>query len=434
MCAVRNWKSGRALEPQRIGFISTRFAGTDGVSLEAAKWAEVLAQDEHPCFWYAGRLDRDPATSLCVPEAFFTHPENAWINERIWGRTARDPLVTARIQALADYLKTTLYEFIRRYDLRILVLENVLTIPMHVPLGVALAQLVSETHIPAIAHHHDFHWERTRFAVNGVNDLLDMAFPPRDHDLLHVVINQAAQENLAHRRGLSSQLIPNVLDFDTPPAAPDAYAADLRSELGLASSDVIILQPTRVVPRKGIELAIQLVRGLGDPRYKLVVSHEAGDEGFEYRDMLAGYAQQCGVDLRFAATRVGEIRALNAQGRKVYTLADLYQQADFVTYPSLYEGFGNAFLEAVYHRRPVLVNRYAIFGRDIEPKGFRCPVMDGFLTDAVLTEVRRLLEDARHRRTVVDHNFRVASRHYGYGELRRQLRSLLGHIASTYAL
>ena len=434
MCAVRNWKSGRALDPQRIGFISTRFAGTDGVSLEAAKWAEVLAQDDHQCFWYAGRLDRDPATSLCVPEAFFTHPENAWINERIWGRTARDPLVTARIQALADYLKSTLYAFIQRHDLRILVLENVLTIPMHVPLGVALAQLVSETHIPAIAHHHDFHWERTRFAVNGVNDLLDMAFPPRDHDLLHVVINQAAQENLAHRRGLSSQLIPNVLDFDTPPAAPDAYVADLRSELGLASGDVIILQPTRVVPRKGIEHAIQLVRGLGDPRYKLVISHEAGDEGFEYRDMLAGYARQCGVDLRFAATRVGEIRSVNAQGRKVYTLADLYQQADFVTYPSLYEGFGNAFLEAVYHRRPVLVNRYAIFGRDIEPKGFRCPVMDGFLTGEVLDEVRRLLEDAKYRRTVVDHNFRVASRHYGYSELRRQLRSLLGHIASTYAL
>jgi hypothetical protein len=158
--------------------------------------------DHHECFWYAGRLDHPPAaTSLCVPEAFFTHPENAWINERVWGRTARDPLVSWRMHAMADYLKSTLYDFIRRFDLRILVLENVLTIPMHVPLGVALAELVSETHIPAIAHHHDFHWERTRFAVNAVNDLLDMAFPPRDHDLQHVVINLAAQENLAHRRG-----------------------------------------------------------------------------------------------------------------------------------------------------------------------------------------------------------------------------------------
>ena len=431
---ARKWRSGLTLTPQRIGFVSTRFAGTDGVSLEAAKWAEVLAQDGHQCFWYAGRLDHDPAASHCVPEAFFTHPENAWINERIWGHSARSPLVTWRILRMADYLKSTLYDFIDRFDLRILVLENVLTIPMHVPLGVALAHLVSETHIPAIAHHHDFHWERTRFSVNAVNDLLDMAFPPRDHDLQHVVINLAAQENLAHRRGLSSHLIPNVLDFDTPPPPPDAYVADLRQDLGLQPDDVVILQPTRVVPRKGIEHAIQLVRALGDARFKLVVSHEAGDEGFEYRDMLAGYAKQCGVDLRFLATRVGEIRQLNAQGRKVYTLADLYQQADLVTYPSLYEGFGNAFLEAVYHRRPVLVNRYAIFGRDIEPKGFRCPVMDGFLTGEVVAEVRRLLQDEKYRRSVVDHNYRLAGRHFGYGELRRHLRALIGNIVSAYGL
>ena len=69
----------------RIGFISTRFAGTDGVSLEAAKWVEVLEQDGHKCFWYAGRNDRPEDISYCVPEAHFDHPENLWINKHIWG-------------------------------------------------------------------------------------------------------------------------------------------------------------------------------------------------------------------------------------------------------------------------------------------------------------------------------------------------------------
>ena len=42
----------------RIGFISTRFQGTDGVSLEASKWAKVLEKDlGHECFWFAGKLD-----------------------------------------------------------------------------------------------------------------------------------------------------------------------------------------------------------------------------------------------------------------------------------------------------------------------------------------------------------------------------------------
>ncbi len=432
MSGIKNWKSSRLLTPQRIGFVSTRFAGTDGVSLESAKWAEVLRGDDHESFWYAGRLDRDPAVSMCVPEAFFSHPENVWIQERLWGQTARDPLVTDRMHAMARYLKGTLYAFIRRFDLRILVFQNVLTIPMHVPLGMAIAELLAETHIPAIAHHHDFYWERTRFSVNAVHEMLDMAFPPRDPDLQHVVINEAAQEELARRKAVPSVLIPNVLDFENPPAPPDSYAADVRSAIGLEPDDILILQPTRVVPRKGIEHAISLVQQLGNPRYKLVITHEAGDEGLEYRHMLAEYARQAGVDLRFVETRVADVRQLSSEGHKIYTLWDIYPHAALVTYPSLYEGFGNAFLEAIYFRVPVLVNRYAIFHRDIEPKGFRLPVMDGYLTRGVVDEVRRLIEDADYREPLLSHNYAIAARHYSYAELRRRLRLLIANVASLY--
>ena len=433
MSGVPNWKSGPYLSPRNIGFVSTRFSSSDGVTLESAKWAKVLEEDGHRCFWYAGRIDRPPECSLCIPEAFFGHPENAWINERIWGKTARPPVVTERIHEMTAYLKSTLYEFIRLYDLRILVFENVLSIPMHIPLGLAVAQLMAETHMPSIAHHHDFYWERTRFSVSAVNDLLDMAFPSRDHDLQHVVINQTAQEELAHRKGVSSILIPNVFDFEHPPPPRDEYVSDLRRELDLAPTDIILLQPTRVVPRKGIEHSIKLVQMLGNPAYKLLVSHEAGDEGFEYRNMLAELARQSGVDLRFVATRVGEVRQIDRDGRKVYTLWDLYREAALVTYPSLYEGFGNALLEAIYFKVPILVNRYAIFGRDIEPKGFRCPVMDGFLTAEIVAEIRRILEDPDHRQAMVEHNYEVARRHYGYTELRRCLRTLIGNLTGLYA-
>lgn len=36
---------------RRIGFISTRFIGTDGVSLETSKWAEVLERLGHTCYY-----------------------------------------------------------------------------------------------------------------------------------------------------------------------------------------------------------------------------------------------------------------------------------------------------------------------------------------------------------------------------------------------
>lgn len=410
---------------EQVGFVSTRFAGTDGVSLESAKWAQILWDDKHRSFWYGGKLDRAPDISLCIPEANFAHPENEWINERIWGTYNRTPLVSRRIRDLAEYLKESLYRFVDQFDLSLLIFENVLTIPMHVPLGAAISEFLQEKRVPAIAHHHDFYWERSRFQVNAVSDYLDVAFPPRTPDLQHVVINQSAQEELAWRKGVSSYLVPNVFDFEHPPKVKDAYAADVRAEIGLKPDDIMILQPTRIVPRKGIEHAIKLVEQLGDPRYKLVISHDAGDEGMEYRDMLSESAAEAGVDLHFISTRISDVRQRDAEGRKVYTLWDLYPHADFVTYPSLYEGFGNALLEAIYFRRPVLINRYTIFARDIEPLGFQLPVMDGFVTRKVVDEVRHILEDTQYRNEIVEHNYAIASRFFSYAVLRRTLKTMM---------
>ena len=57
---------------KRIGFVSTRFSVTDGVTLEAAKWAEVLEENGHRCYWFAGKLaEGAERRSLLVPEAFF---------------------------------------------------------------------------------------------------------------------------------------------------------------------------------------------------------------------------------------------------------------------------------------------------------------------------------------------------------------------------
>lgn len=413
---------------ERIGFISTRFAGTDGVSLESAKWAKVFGEDGHQNFWYAGRLDRNPDCSFCVPEAFFEHPENSWINQHIWGKTERDPLVTRRILDMAEYLKESLYRFVERYDLTMLVAQNSLTIPMHVPLGIALTEYLHETHIPCIAHHHDFFWERIRFSVNAVGDYLDMAFPPRDEQLLHVVINAAAQEELSWRRGLPALLIPNVFDFDTPAPESDDFSKDARRELGFSDDDILILQPTRIVPRKGIEHAIKLVSELKDPRCKLVISHSAGDEGYEYQHILTQMAHEEGVELHLISDRISETRSINDHGEKIYTLWDLYPHVDFVTYPSIYEGFGNALLEALYFKLPVLINRYSIFARDIEPKGFRLPVMDGYMTKGLIEEVRHLLEDATYRKMTVEHNYALARNFYSYSTLRRNLRAMMAQI------
>lgn len=416
-----------------IGFISTRFSGTDGVSLESAKWAEVLWDDNHVSHWYAGRLDRSPGISLCIPEAHFDHPENEWINQHLWGQRRRTPQVSRRIRELSVYLKHTLYDYVRNFDINILVVQNALAIPMHVPLGLAITEFIEETGIPTIAHHHDFYWERMRFQMGGMRDYLDVAFPPRSPPLQHVVINQAAKEELAWRKGVSSMLIPNVLQFENTPPEADDYCADIREAVGLEEGDRLILQPTRVVPRKGIEHSIMLLSALKDRRNKLVISHMTGDEGFEYARRVVELAADEGVDFIFFGNRIGEVRHLDDQGRKIYTLQDLYLHADMVTFPSLYEGFGNALLEAIYFKLPVVVNRYPVFARDIEAKHFRLAVMDGFVDRTVIDEVKHIMHDDEYRQQMVQHNFDVASQYYSYRVLRYSLQKLIQNVENrTY--
>ncbi|MGD9214669.1 MAG: glycosyltransferase family 1 protein, partial [Desulfobacteraceae bacterium] len=247
---------------KNIGFISTRFAGTDGVTMEAGKWATVLRQRGHSCFWCAGELDRSPHRSYLIPEAHFQYEKNRWINDRIFGCKGRKAAVTETIHAIKSLLKVQLQEFVDQFSIELLIPENILALPMHVPLALALTEFVSETQIPTIAHHHDFYWERTRYLVNAVGEYLRMAFPPNLPNIEHVVINSDAQEQLALRTGISSVIIPNVVDFDTPPPVTSKNDNDFYRSSGLSPEDKIILQPTRIVQRKGIENAIELVKEL----------------------------------------------------------------------------------------------------------------------------------------------------------------------------
>jgi glycosyltransferase involved in cell wall biosynthesis len=414
--------------PKRIGFISTRIHGTDGVTLEARKWAHILGDMEHSCYWMAGLLDAPPERSYTAPLAFFNHPEVADVQGKLFGVAFRTREVTNQIQSIKERLKDELYKYIEKFQLEVLVPENILAIPMHIPLGLAMTEVIAETTLPVIAHHHDFVWERERFTLSAVHDYLQSAFPPLLYRMEHVVINSMQQKELARRLGIPSQVIPNVLDFETPAPGLDEYNRDLRREIGLRDDDWFILQPTRVVQRKGIEHAIELVRRLKDPRAKLVISHPAGDEGNAYMAMLNDRIADAGVDVRFIADRVGEVRGINAEGKKVYTLFDVYPHADLITYPSHYEGFGNAFLEAVYFGKPVVVNTYAVYACDIDPLGFKTIKLTQLVTREVVEQVRNVLNNPMLRGEWAANNYALGLKYFSYSVARRKLAARLANL------
>ncbi len=408
---------------RNIGFVSTRFAGIDGVSLESAKWGLGFERQGWDQFYFAGELDRDPKRSLFVPEAHFKHDEIRWINEQVFIKKNKGDDVSERIHKLQSHLKGKLYQFIDDFNLELLVVENALSIPMNLPLGLALNDVIAETHIPTIAHHHDFDCERGCFLDSTVEDYLKMTFPPKLPNIAHVVINSAAQQYLIGK-DIKSTIVPNVLDFENPPVI---NTNGFRDDIGLKEDDIMILQPTRVVERKGIENAVNLVRYLGDSIYKLVVSHDAGDEGPEYACWLEGYADEQGVDLRFVKTKIADPLNGNGEG---YSLWDIYSNADFVTYPSKAEGFGNAFLEAIYFNIPMMVRRYPIFIKDIEPKGFDIVSIDKDITEQTVLDVKKVLGSAAEREKMVNHNYKTAAKHYSYAVLDKGLGAIMQEILS----
>lgn len=406
-----------------IGFISTRLAGTDGVSLETHKLAAVLRQMGHDIFYCAGELEGD-IPGMLIPEIHFRDAAALTLGEWAFSGTEPDPKLDTALQQRAAQLQRPLRQFLTNYQIDYVIAQNIFAIPMQLPLAQALAELLKEMALPGLAHNHDFYWERERFRSNRISTFLDTYFPPSLPHLQHAVINTAAQRDLKARRQLDSILLPNVFNFAVPAPGIDAYNRDFRQTIGLRDDDWLILQPTRVIPRKGIELSIELLARLRNPRAKLVITHHAGDEGMAYLQQLQQMAAAQDVDLRYVADIIDDVRHPAQNGRKRYTLWDTYPHANLIAYPSLYEGFGNALIETIYFSKPALVNRYAVYAEDIGPLGFQFAEIDGKLTDTAVATVRHWLEQPETAQASVIHNYQLGQQHFSYETLTAILQTI----------
>ncbi len=410
----------------RIGFISTRLNGTDGVSLEVEKWVAVLRRMGHECYFCAGELGGYAAGGVFIPKLHFEHQSIIALSKRAFGpeKEANPEQLIENIYAVADDIRPPLRAFIRKNHLDVIVVENALAIPMNLPLGVCLTGLIAELGIPTIAHDHDFYWERERYQANAILDLLDTTFPPNLPSIRHVTINSIAQRRLKHRRGIDSIVIPNVMDYDTPPPGIDEYNQDLRQVLNLGKEDIFVLQPTRVIQRKGIEMAIELVRRLDMQHAHLYITHSATDEGLDYWHWLQREARLMHVDMQLIDYLVDVHRRME-DGHKIYSLWDAYIHADMVTYPSLYEGFGNALLEAIYFKKLIVVNRYPVYNADIRPLGFEFVELDGYVDEAAIDEVKALLKDPAEVARRAEKNYEIARQHFSFQVLEAKLNEVL---------
>ena len=211
-------------------------------------------------------------------------------------------------------------------DAGLVVVENLCSLPLNLAAGMVVADCLRGRR--AILHHHDFPWQRRGFEDLG-------PWPPDDPNWAHVTINEMSRRQLSERGIEGTTVYNGVL-----PAVPgDRKRA--RAVLGVAPDRIVLVQPTRAIPRKNVPAGIRLAEAL-EAIYWLTGPAEDG-YGPELERVLA--AARCEI-----------LRGL-PEG---VDIADAYEASDAVVFPSTWEGFGLPLIESAQYRKPLAVGWFPI--------------------------------------------------------------------------
>ncbi len=438
-----------------------RIGETDGVSLEMEKWKLILEKMGHKVFYLAGSEGNTEA--YIIPELHYKEEENLKFIENAFVKLEDFKNEGEFKNAIETYTKRTekhLEEFIKKYKVDVLVPNNIWSRGWNIPAAIAFKNIIEKLNIKCVAHNHDFYWEREKF-VKGTCDYVEAClkdyFPPKSNLIKHVVINEIARDELKGRKGLSSVNVPNVFNYSAPLWTVDGYNNDFRKTIGLNDNDILILQATRIVERKAIELAIDVVSKIHseknlntlyakrlyngrvftkENRIVLVLAglHEFSSKYIEY---LKQRAKERDVELLLINDIIEDVRCTK-EGKKCYSLWDAFANSDLVTYPSIYEGWGNQFLETVFAKKPVVVYEYPVYLTDIKSSGFDIislgskhtvgenglvNVENHILENAAKKSVE-VLTDNLCRNNMIEKNFEIAKQNFSYDSLEKYLTEL----------
>jgi glycosyltransferase involved in cell wall biosynthesis len=272
-------------------------------------------------------------------------------------------------------LTNRIYQILQEWslDLDIILAHNVLHMPFNLPLTLALRRLAASGNGPVIV---SWAHDSPYFQPNYPEYLNDHPWNvlKRPHPNIHYVTISESRRRLF--TGLFGEvpwkLIPNGID----PASffyLDPISIKLADELDLFSRDMVVVQPSRITPRKNIELSIHIVRGIKNLDYNILFiltgaydPHE--EKAVSYYRRLNYWIKELGMQDNIAI--LAEYRFSN---RKKLVPArnfirDLYLMADLLLMTSKDEGFGLPLIEAGMIKLPIACSDIPPFlelGKDI---------------------------------------------------------------------
>ncbi|MDA3938293.1 MAG: glycosyltransferase family 4 protein [Spirochaetia bacterium] len=379
---------------KRVLICHYRVGRTDGVSLEITKRASVLEEMGYKVYLLAG--SGSDGADFIIPELDFDRPEVRKIADNSFKTLKNytsEQFLMEDIDHLAGIIAKKLKTIIEKINPDFILIHNILSHGRHIASALAFYNVLQESNIPSLATHHDFFWERDDFkepSCKAVDQFLKKYVPPVLPGLEHAVISTRAAASLFKRSSIDAVVIPDTLDFTMAPWEKDEFNKDFLKTFDLSENDILVLQATRIVRRKGIELILPILEKLNDKKYlgqlygkqlyngkritetsKFVylIAGYAEQEAEEYLQAIISYLEESNIPYRNIQSKISAERELDKSEKK-FSIFDTYAYADIVSYPSLFEGWGNQFIEAVFARKPVMIYEYPVFKTDIKSKGY----------------------------------------------------------------
>lgn len=453
---------GEGLQKHRLDVDPLDSAGTDGVSLEIVKRQASLKSTCHKvaiCSAYDW-------ADFAIPALEFDSEEVMLMMRNLFGSGLVDFASEAELKSAFDAsllkMKQELGRVITNFKPDILFVHNMLSLPVHPVATVALTDLLRETRVPCAAIHHDVLSEGAyKFTptCDFAKSILEGYFPPVLPNLRHWTINSHNQMALKNK-GIQAEVIHDTMDFNQKldVAEQARIRANLRGKYDVKPNDIVLFAGARIVPNKQTELAGHLTQALERLRPEMVGKRLYTGEVFSDLNqvvlVLAGRPERAFIDyqkkvfdlfdtLEIAWKYVGgDVRPYRSEDEGLYALyPDFYAIADFVLYPTGWEGFGNQLLEAFASGLPVAVFEYPVFKEDIAPRGVKVVSLgDKLLPERdylgliqipveVLTraarEIMAILTCPEKLRGITDHNIIVGKRCFSFDVLRAHLDEAL---------
>lgn len=446
-----------------------RVGMTDGVSLEIEKRMDILKELGYESFLVSGPKSKN--SNYVIDDLNFDDPSIVKLTQSFFDKNIADKDIDPLLKELdktSIKIKETLKIIIEKEKPDFLFIHNIFSHGRHIAASKAFLEIIEEYKIPTLGMHHDFYFERPQY--NNVTnprliDYLNKYIPPISKYIIHAVINTMSQKHLLERRGIESKVITDTFDFNQKPWKKDDYNKGLNDtfkSLGIAKNDIVILQATRIVPRKSIEFTIQLVNYINenkllspfynlplyndkkineDSKIHLLIVGYAEIDGLEYLQELKKFSKACSY-VHFLSNVIQAERS-NENGKKQYSLWDSYSYVDAVSYPSTFEGWGNQFIEAVFAKLPIICFEYPVFKTDIKPFGYNYISMgDSFEINNNYKYLKTLNSNQlcktsenllkclfkKDTNKLLNQNFEIGCKYHSYNSLKCNLEEVLKNL------